>query len=509
MIADTGARWMIQHPSKGKGGGIMQLKLERVSTLSIDSKSGWQITAAWLLWPENVPVAEDELNAWHAEVESWLPRPGDPWRRPAENSPGYLADDGWRVSEVRSEEAGDNAFRIAVTGRPRRWNAEPAGRMAEVFTASGERTRSAVWRVDADGLGNWLPGVGDALEWDGGAFRCTGIQLKETGDSGWEVTIEAVDLGIEPVAAIAFRRNCDYESVKTGKWRVAESELEAFAAANEVNSPAAWAGEGYFVISYAASASGAGLYEVTVEARHVNVRLVEVLREEKFIGFNRQGRARRRVVWTSRWRVRRDSLRSFENVAGASAYSWTGGNSVVTSSAPRRISDLEYEYTLQAIPRNGNMYEVIDDDDRSDLAGRVDVVVNVADFMLAAEHCGWRRLSDGSLYAIPDWDPSSSCPLNASATLPGNLIDAVLKTVQAVETRYYRMHSYNLVAQVQSWMSTSRVWSGKVGSHTGQWLKEDVTTEVVIDDAGEAWQKVAAVFRLPPAGYQWNSNYWV
>lgn len=488
----------------------MIVQVEKPASLAVDGENGWSLNTQWLLQPEIIPATADALNRWQEEVKAWLPNPGDPWRLPADDRP-YAEDGYWTVAKVRTEEVKDSPLhicRVVVSGVP--GGAEAAVervKASENYSASGEHFRTSAWLVPAAALGEWLPEVGENLDWDGGRFCCSAINMQERDGGRWQVEIKAVDLDVEPPPEITYRRNHDFETEKYGTWRVAANALDAFRAANDVNSVAEWAGPSYRIIDCRIEPGSANIYRVSLTARDINVRLIGVTRSERFIGFTAKKKVRRRVVWESRWRVHKNHLRRFENITGAAAGSWTGCNSVVVSSKSRRLSDYEFEYLLTAVPRRNSMYEV-SSDDRSDLSGRIDISGELAEMILSPEQCGWRRGVSGELTEIPSWNPLRECPLATQGPLPANMVEAPLKTLIASETRYFRFKTFTLLSHIDNWMISGRVWFGTVGGVSARWLKEDIINEIITDDSGETWRKVTCIYRQPPTGYNWNGTYW-
>ena len=487
----------------------MIVQVEKPASLSIDGDNGWSLKSQWLLQPESIPATADALNRWQEEIKTWLPKPGDPWRIPADDRP-YTTDDGWTVASVRSEELPDSPLhvcKVTVSGVPGGSAAVEKMKSTETYSPAGEHFRTSSWLVPAEALGEWLPEVGENLDWDGGRFCCSMINMRESDGGRWLVEIRAVDLEVEPPPEIAYRRNHDFETEKYGTWRVAANALETFRAANDVNSVAEWAGNSYRITECKITPDSANIFKVSLTARDINVRLIGVTRSERFIGFTARKKVRRRVEWESRWRVHKNSLRRFENITGASARSWTGCNSVVVTSKSSRLSDYEFEYILTAVPRRNSMYEV-SSDDRSDLSGRIDISGELAEMILSPEQCGWRRGASGELTEIPSWNPLRECPLATQGPLPVNLVEAPLKTLLASETRYFRFKTFTLLSHIDNWMISGRVWFGTVGGVSAWWLKEDIVNEIITDDSGETWRKVTCIYRQPPAGYSWNGTYW-
>ena len=489
----------------------MIVQQENLSTIAINEAGLWQLRSSWLLQPRKIPASQVSLQEWYSAVRSWLPRPGDPWREASDSRQGYAVNTQWIVSEASAEElkgVSTRTFRITIIANPgENIHIERRNKTVETFTDKGEHLRSASWLISENVMEEWLPEVGSELQWQGGNFLCRHIELKEVSPFLWNVEISAVNMDIEPPAEIAFRRNHDFETEKYGTWRVRENALEAFKAANDINSPAPWAGDSFKITDMEITPSVAGICSVSLTARDINVRLIGVTRNERFIGFTEKKKVRRKITWKSQWRVHKNSLRRFANITGKSARSWTGSNSVVISSDSKRLSDYEFEYILQAVPRKNSMYE-IDNDDKSDLSGRIDISAEIVEMILPPEQCGWWRNAYGVLEEIPDWNPAVECPFATEAPLPKNLVEVPLKTLQVVETRYFRDKNFTLIPRIDHWMAGGRVWYGMIDKQVALWLKEEIYNDIVTDDSGDTWRKVSCVFRLPPVGFQWNKTYW-
>ena len=370
---------------------------------------------------------------------------------------------------------------------------------------------SARWRVGSSAIEDFMTAhaVSAAAEWAGDGYVVTGIARETNGASGCYVTLEAKNMSVLMLGNPAFKRNSDFESAVIGRWRVGNDAIGDFLAAHEISNDASgWAGDGYYVTEISSQPDGAQGYLVTIEARHAGVRKIEVKRRETFAGYDFFGNLKREIVWTGRWRVHRDSRQDFENITGASAADWADEGYIVTSVDPSRISDMEYEYTLEAkSPEFSNLAAMHYKNDRTNLAARMDVMVDSGTFILSAEQCGWVRNEAGGYDEIEDWDGGASCPFQTEDVLDREMIGGELLCAILTVSTFRKGETRRHVADEVQWVGSSRIVNNADGND-GDWRKIEIKADIINDSRGDAWTKVSRKYMHAPAGLKWNSNYW-
>jgi hypothetical protein len=374
-----------------------------------------------------------------------------------------------------------------------------------------ESFSSAKWRVSKDAIEAFLVAhaVNTAAEWAGDNYVVTAISSEANGASGYYVTLEARDMSVLMIGNPSFKHNNSLESFSSAKWRVGKNAIEDFLATHEINNDASgWAGEGYYVTEISSQPDGMQGYLVTIEARHVGIRKIDVKRRETFAGYDIFGNLKREIVWTGRWRVHRDNKQDFENITGFSAADWAEEGYIVTSVDPSRISDMEYEYTVEAkSPENSNLALMHYKNDRTNLASRIDVMVDSGTFILSAEQCGWIKNDEGKYDEIEDWLFGASCPFQTEDMLEKEMIGSELLCAVLTVSTYRRGETRRHVTAEVQWANSSRIVSNADG-HEGDWRKIEIKADIINDSRGDVWTKVSKKYMHAPASFKWNPNFW-
>ena len=374
-----------------------------------------------------------------------------------------------------------------------------------------ERFSSARWRVGKDAIETFLAAhaVNSAAEWAGDCYVVTGVSCETNGVSGYYVMLTARDMSVLMLGNPAFKCNSNFESTVSAVWRVSNGAIETFLAAREINNDASgWAGEDYYVTEISSRPEGAQGYLVTIEAGHAGVRKLDVKRREIFAGYDIAGNPGREIIWTGRWRVHRDNKQDFENITGSSAADWAEEGYIVTSIDPSRISDMEYEYVVEAkSPEISNLAAMHYKNDRTNLASRIDVMVDSGTFILSAEQCGWIRSDDGRYEEIADWDCDANCPFQTEDVLAQEMIGCELLCALLTVSTFRKGETRRHVADEVQWTNSSRIVSNADGND-GDWRKIEIKADIINDSRGDVWTKVSKKYMHAPAGFKWNQNYW-
>lgn len=437
----------------------------------------------------------------HADsLEGWLPKTGD--------ALSWAGAD-YQCVNISSRQLAYREWEVKLTARD--MTVMMLGNPVLKQNNNLERFSSARWRVGKDAIETFLTehAVNSAAEWAGDGYVVTGVSCETNGASGYYVMLTASDMSVMMLGNPAFKRNSNFESTVSAVWRVSSGAIETFLAAHEINNDASgWAGEDYYVTEISSRPEGAQGYLVTIEAGHAGVRKLDVKRREIFAGYDISGNPRREIIWTGRWRVHRDNKQDFENITGSSAADWAEEGYIVTSVDPSRISDMEYEYVVEAkSPELSNLAAMHYKNDRTNLASRIDVMVDSGTFILSAEQCGWVRSDDGRYDEIADWDCDANCPFQTEDVLAQEMIGCELLCALLTVSTYRKGETRRHVADEVQWTSSSRIVSNADGND-GDWRKIEIKADIINDSRGDVWTKVSKKYMHAPAGFKWNQNYW-
>ncbi|MDD5699000.1 MAG: hypothetical protein PHH77_10335 [Victivallaceae bacterium] len=487
------------------------MRISHYNNINFNIDTNGEITrrSTWHIMPdENLDLETGWIEIRELAAQ-WSGNIGDPWRLPGADSQSYTEDPDYIISDISFNALARYMYEVAYTGHKKPLTAVILGGVSETVNNADERSKSATWLVHADSLSGWLPQIGDVLDWAGSSFLCENVQLQERGDKEWEVKLNAKDMSVMMIGQPSLSRDNNHDSVRQAKWRVGIDAYEDFLAAHDINGDASsWAGDGYHISDIQVSPYGKIAYYITLEARHIEPRLLNVKHTETFDGYDTNGNIRRIAVWNGCWRVHYNDLSTFENRVGEAAEDWAGAGTIITKMEPVRVTDLIYEVNLEAkAPESSGSTAVeYNLDDRSNLGNRVDIICKEADYLLPAENCGWYKNSQGQYEEIEAWDAAKLCPFVTASALPAEMIDAPLKCVFVSRISFLRGRSAAHVKMNLDWSRSSRVVS-EVAGITGSWLKQSFNTEEVFDNEGKRWTKIIRSYIHSPADQQWNTNY--
>lgn len=497
-------------------------------------------------------VMADSIDDWtglEASVKSWAGNIGEGWRVPTATSDDFTVDTERVIIGIEFNAKSRWVYEVSFKGR----KVDVTERMidySESINNRDERQKTAKWSIAADSLDDFLPKIGDVLDWAGQFFYCDSINSQKVGilEGRYEVEIVAIDLSTVMLGNPSFSRNEKYESVKSATWKVSNDAYEAFIEAHDVNSDASsWAGADYYVTSIKAEPRGKVGYDVTVEAKHVGVRCIEVKREEGFKAFDDNGGVVREIKYTGRWQVFKDNLDEFKNITGDSAAAWAEDGYIITRVSPSQISDVEYEYNLEASdPANYNSNSNPDSmlDDRSKLSNRIDVNPGMREFILTEKQCGWikeKPFKKGSstelidkdlpeiwkpivktaMYQLVDdeykemvWKASRDCPFVIPGNNDNNYIDFKYanKPFQCVcieYTKYTKGDPSRQLGQLQSRINSMGEMIGrqKINGLEASWKRSGYSFEKILDNKGMPWWKQSFTLIAAPNKWDWSKDY--
>jgi len=499
-------------------------------------------SSVWELMSDTI----DDWTGLEAAVKDWAGNIGEGWRVPTATSDDYTVDTNRVIIGIDCTAKSRWIYNVSFKGRSRDITARMID-YSESTNDKDEKTKTATWSVDADSLDGFLPAIGDVLTWAGDFYYCDSISNKKVGilEGRYEVTITAIDLSTIMLGNPSFSRNAKYESVKSATWKVSNDNYEDFVADHDINSDASsWAGDGYYVSSIKAEPKGKLGYDVTVDAKHVAVQCLDINKQDTYNGFDNGGSALNTTTYTGKWQVHKDNMDDFENLAGESAESWAEEGYIVKQVSRSQISDMEYEYTLNAynpdqvgIPANYGQL-----DNRSNLSAREDVMPGTREFTLTAEMAGYVRekpAKDSTLLKVTDqdvsqilkpiktsvmyhnmssadqanaWLPATSCPFLWTSTnpLPVSLVDKPLQCTTLEITQYSQGDPSATLSQLTARRDKRMlmVYNGTMSGLFGSWRRTSHNVEKILDNKGLPWWKETMTVIAAPGNYAWNPTYW-
>jgi len=250
---------------------------------------------------------------------------------------------------------------------------------------------------------------------------------------------------------------------------------------------------------------------VTFEARGNELKLIEVLRSEEIVSTAIPSAPEKLYIWRSLWRATAGDQAHFESMLGQSAVDWTHDErTIVSKITPRRISDCEFEYQLEArypetIAASGSSRHLRD----HDLPNRKEYYTRVGEMRFSPRQCGYRYSYNGHYCKLKSWQSDELCPLNTSSCLPLNWVNQPVKLLEIVEVTFLSGTSAENLEDITGWFTESRISSSSLAGVSGSFLRYDLDVDDVTDYRGREWTRITKVYRKAPGNYSWNQNYWV
>lgn len=485
----------------------MQIQFLDSPEFAIDTNGILSRRSKWLITVENFEGDLSKL------AQDWAGKVGDPWRTSNADGSDYVTDDSMTVTAIYSKVLDSRScivtFEGSILGTLPENNLQQTGSIT-IERRKDQSEYKTITYILNDQNENQIPHPGDLIDWAGSGYRCESLTANKHNDGRISITITAVNTS-EIHADIISENTCDHRQIKTACWLVNAENLEEFTAAHALHTPAAWAGSNYYVSSIKSEpANSARRYIVTVQARYSTLQLLEVLRSEEILGV--LGNTPINICsWSSLWRAGSEDQQLFETMLGSSAEEWTGdSNSIVCKISPRRISDCEYEYTLEArypedigLNRSGNHWQ------DADLPERIEYYTRVGEIRFTPRQCGYRRSYYGNYRTINNWNSNLECPLNTGNPLPVNMVDQPMKLLEIVEVSYLNGTSSENLSQITSWFTGNRVSSETLAGITGSFLRYDLDVDDITDKRNRKFTRISKIYRLAPSSYSWNHSFWV
>ncbi len=467
----------------------------------------------WHVMPD-----DNVLDSWETfgdSVKTWAGNRGDAFRMPKNSSTGYTSDSNYIISDIKFKSISRFMYEVTFTGKPKYATAEMIGGVSTSTNHNDETTKTAKWRVHADNMESFLPAIGDVISWSGNAYLCDNVKSDLIRAGIYEVVIVARDMAVLMVGNPIYRKTAMMEQVKTAKWRVSNDEYDSWIADRDVGiSAESWAGSGYYITGVSADPIGKLGYYVTIEAKHIGVRLIESRRSEKFLRKDAAGGVVREVSYTGRWQVHADNLAEFQDLTGKSADDWTGDtNTTVINIDPVKVSESEYEVTLKALDLTQSTRVSISKNTTGSFTGKTKTYTSIGDFKPTAKDCGWYLGNDGIWDKINNksegsWNSYEDCPFLVDAELPNAMIDVSISCVKVTIESYAKGDPAKYVDSAIDWNET-KVEYATIGKHEGWWRRVNQDFTEVYDNEGDIWTKFVREYLYSPSSdLEWNIFYW-
>ncbi len=521
---------------------------------SISQENAITCTSVWELLPDE--NFEQTWPSFEAEVKAWAGDIGDDWRVPNPDSKGYTADNTRIITAIECKSKARWCYEVSYTGRVKDLEARMT-EYSEDINNREEYQKNATFLVETEYLEAWCPNIGDVLTWAGELFCCDNISKRKNGlnNNQWEVSIQAVDMRLLMLGNPTFSRNSRYESVKTAVWRVHNDEYENFLAEHNIGTAAGWAGDKYYITDMNADPRGNYGYDVTLEAKHIEVRCVEVRREEVLKSYDTADDPEKEITYVGTWQVHADSLAEFQDQVGLLAAEWAESNFIITKSTPTLVNPMEYEVVMEAVDKDqfitqseGSIGTL-----KSDYSSELEVTPFTMEMILTPQQLGWMKegvtdASQGSdsqvaSSGVPDtskgevwvpykesylfrkalkdvaakknqWNADTDCPfvIAGSGYDRSGSIEFANKPYQCIcveITKYTKGDpAQNLSALKTRIESYPRIikW-GPIRGLTASWKRIRFEVEKVKDSRGNAWWKESYTMQAAPNDWRWNEKY--
>ncbi|MBE6403779.1 MAG: hypothetical protein E7039_08680 [Lentisphaerae bacterium] len=485
----------------------MQIQFLNSPDFTINADGKLERSGSWLLSSDDT---DGEITGL---AEEWAGSINDPWRIPSADGSSYTPDPVLKVQHIECKALDSRHCRIKFTAST---TSPTGGEMPEAITGSFRFERKndlteykiISYKLPQNDL-SLLPPSGSIIDWAGSDYRCEAVTVQENSNQLFTAEIRAVNIAIELAGRIKSEKNHD-EEFKIGSWQIMPDALEDFLQNNILHTPAVWAGENFYIYKIATEpADSATRTQVTLTARRSKLEMLEALRSEEIVAMP-MDIPDKRLVWQSRWRATAEDREIFENKLGNTAEDWTNDDQmVVCKITPKRISDCEFEYLLEArYPEDiGREYNF--DSRDLDLPDRHEYYTRVGEIRLSASQCGYTWRHNGIYRAITNWLPAQLCPLVTTMPLAQRWINQPVKVLEIVEVSFLAGTSAKNISQIISWFTSQRVSNTTIAGISGSFLRYDLEIDDITDSYNRDWTRISRVYRKSPDNYDWNSTYWL
>ncbi len=488
---------------------FMQVQFLNAHDFAIDENGKLTRSGCWLL-----SAAEPQEDISHL-AEEWAGSVNDFWRIPAADGRSYTLDRQLKVNHIECQALDSRHCRVKFTAAAAASSPDtPSGLDAIAGSFLFERKKDfteykTVSYKLADNDLALLPQIGDMIDWAGSDYRCESVNCRENTDKFFIAEVCAVNIAIQLSGTIHSEQHNDQE-FKTGTWLLMPEVLDEFLQTNALHQPAEWAGEDFYIYKITSEpANSAGRTQVNLTARHSKLKMIESLRSEEVVSMLLDV-PEKRLVWQSRWRAADEDRDFFAGKLGELAMDWTNDSrAIVSKITPRRISDCEFEYLLEArYPEDIGNDRTFDLKDL-ELPDRLEYYTRIGEMRLSPGQCGYTWRHNGTYRLINNWQFSQLCPLVTTVALNLRWINQPLKLLEIVEVSYLSGTSAKNISQIVSWFNGQRVINTTLAGISGCFLRYDLEVDDITDSRNRDWTRISKIYRKSPSNYNWNSNYWI
>ncbi len=485
----------------------MQVQFLNAHDFTIDSNGKLTRSGTWLL--STNATAGNITQA----AEMWAGSIGEPWRIPNATGTDYTLDNRLKISKIECKALDSRHCQVKFTAAAKNSGNLPGiGAIAGSFKFERKCDLSEYKTISYSLPENdlvLLPEIGSVIDWAGSNYRCEAVLTEENSDSVYIAQVRAVNIAIAPEGRIQSEQRHD-EEFKIGSWMIMPEALEKFLLDNALHNAAAWAGENFYIYNISTKeANSAKRILVTLTARRSKLEMLEAIRKEEIVAMALDT-PDTRLTWQSRWRATAQDREIFENKLGKTAEEWTNDDrAIVCKITPKRISDCEFEYLLEARHPEDIGKEYNFDLKDLDLPNRLEYYSRVGEMRLSAGQCGYTWRHNGTYRLINNWQAAQLCPLVTNAALALRWINQPIKLLEIVEVSFLSGTSAQNISQIISWFTSQRVINTTIAGITGSYLRYDLEIDDITDSYDREWTRISKVYRKAPGAYNWNATYWV
>ena len=484
----------------------MQIQFLNAPDFSINADGKLERRGSWLL------SADDTDGEITLLAEQWAGAVNSPWRIPSTDGSSYTLDTVLKVHHIECQALDSRHCRITFTAST---NITPEIPPEEIrskfrFERKNDLTeyKSITYKLPQQDL-TLLPAAGAIIDWAGSDYRCETVTVQEDDQQNFIAEVRAVNIAIELAGRIKSEKNHD-EEFKTGSWYIMPEAVAEFLQTNSLHAPANWAGENFYIYNVSTEpADSATRTLVTLTARRSKLQMIEALRSEEIVAMPLDV-PDTRLVWQSRWRATAEDRKIFENKLGSTAQDWTNDSrAIVCKITPKRISDCEFEYLMEArYPEDiGKEYNFNSKD--LELPNRHEYYTRIGEMRLSAGQCGYTWRHNGTYRAISNWQAAQLCPLNTNTPLAQKWINQPIKLLEIVEVTFQSGTSAGNISQITSWFTGQRVSNTVIAGISGSFLRYDLEIDDITDSYNRDWTRISRIYRKAPDNYTWNATYWI
>ena len=419
-----------------------------------------------------------------------------------ESHPALWAGSNFVLEKMESVPDGNYGFKIKLTAL----KIETRLICTNCIDNENGKSIEAVYEVRKSESNSFDDLTGTVPFFAGSDFIITAVSKKDLNNALMQITVKACERkNMTRIGEIKSFVNRNGTSGRKAEFFITAEEAENFRSSLQIAAPAEWAGDDYYLQSFTEKEKADGFF-FELEAAEIKTRMLTMSQNEKFSGFDLKGTPRREVIYKSVWQVAADDFKNFTDISGQNA-SWSNDDAVITKVTPEKISEAEYEITIEAQRRsNPGLYTLYSFGDYENLSSKVELDCKLIDFRLSPKDCGYFLNSDGMHEVLAGWQPGSECPFVAKNVLHPRFINLILKILRISETTYCKGNMNRAIPEMTEWIST-RVFNGKVGKYQGSYLKSDLQSKEIYDNHGNIWTKITRVYDLAPDGAEWNQYY--